>query len=65
MCRSRGWRRRFDADAFGTARIRSLETRVAVDEARIRALDSDVTPFRHLRLMGYTQVQYTFQSKPK
>jgi hypothetical protein len=44
------------------ARVRALETRVAVDEARIRALDSDVSPFRHLRLMGYTQLQYTFQS---
>lgn len=44
------------------ARVRALETRVAVDEARLRTLETDVGPLRHLKLMGFVQLQYRVQS---
>ena len=43
-------------------RVRALETRVAFDEARLRTLESDINPLRHLRFMGYVQLQYMAES---
>jgi hypothetical protein len=43
-------------------RVRALETRLAFDEARLRTLEDDVNPLRHLRFMGYVQLQYTAES---
>lgn len=56
-----------DADATKRAeatqiRVRDLEARVALDEARLRTLESDVGPLRHLKFLGYVQLQYLLQS---
>lgn len=50
-----------NADA-AQARVRALEAKVALDEARLRTLESDVGPLRHLHLMGFVQLQYQVQS---
>lgn len=44
------------------ARIRELETRLAVNEARVRTLEDDLGPLRHLKIQGYVQLQYQLQS---
>ena len=43
-------------------RVRELEARIALDEARLRTLESDVGPLRHLKFMGYAQLQYLLTS---
>ena len=43
-------------------RARDLETRLALDEARLKTLETDVGPLRHLHLMGFVQLQYLLQS---
>lgn len=50
------------AGGADAARVRELEARVALDEARLRTLESDVGPLRHLRFMGYVQLQYLLTS---
>ncbi|MEA2751790.1 MAG: hypothetical protein QOI41_5933 [Myxococcales bacterium] len=50
------------ASGADAARIRELEARVALDEARLRTLETDVGPLRHLRFMGYVQLQYLLTS---
>jgi len=49
------------ADA-NAARIRELQARIALDDARLRTLESDVGPLRHLKFMGYVQLQYLLTS---
>lgn len=44
------------------ARVRELEGRLEHDEARLRALEKSTSPFRHLKLMGYVQLQYLVES---
>lgn len=44
------------------AKVRALEARVALDEARLKAAEDDVGPLRHLKLQGYVQFQYRFES---
>ncbi len=44
------------------AKMRELEARVAVDEARIKTLEKDLGPLRHLKVQGYVQLQYQLQS---
>ncbi len=48
-----------DANA---AHIRELQARVALDEARLRTLETDVGPLRHLKFLGYVQLQYLLTS---
>ena len=50
------------ASGADAARVRELEARVALDEARLRTLESDVGPLRHLKFMGYVQLQYLLTS---
>lgn len=49
-------------DGSGDHRLRELEMRVAIDEARIKKLENDVSPLRNLTFMGYVQLQYRLQS---
>ena len=56
-----------DKDASRSAdlaqtRVRALETRVAFDEARLRTLENDVDPLRHLHFLGFVQLQYLADS---
>ncbi len=56
-----------DADAkkradAAEARAIELEARLEHDEARLRALEKSASPFRHLKLMGYVQLQYLVES---
>lgn len=52
-----------DRDAAGTsAKTRDLEARLAEDEIRLKALEDDLGPLRHLKIQGYVQLQYTLQS---
>ena len=44
------------------AKIRELEARVAVDEARLKTLETDLGPLRHVKVQGYVQLQYLLQS---
>jgi hypothetical protein len=44
------------------AHTRELEARLALDEARLRTLESDIGPLRHLKFMGYVQLQYLLTS---
>ncbi len=44
------------------ARVRELEMRVAIDEARITKLENTVSPFRNLSFFGYVQLQYRLES---
>jgi hypothetical protein len=44
------------------AKMRALEARVALDEARLKTLETDVGPLRHLKLQGYVQLQYLVES---
>lgn len=44
------------------AHTRELQARLALDEARLRTLESDVGPLRHLKFMGYVQLQYLLTS---
>jgi hypothetical protein len=39
-----------------------LEARVALDEARLKTLENDLGPLRNLRIEGYVQLQYRFES---
>jgi hypothetical protein len=48
--------------AAAEARVFELEARIAQDEARLRALEKSASPFRHLKLMGYVQLQYLVES---
>ncbi len=51
------------ADApLGDARRRDLDTRLALDEARLKTLEDDLGPLRHLKVQGYVQFQYRLQS---
>jgi hypothetical protein len=43
-------------------RRRELDMRLAIDEARLKTLEDDVGPLRHLKLMGYVQLQYQLQA---
>lgn len=43
------------------AKVRELEARIALDEARLKTLESDLGPLRHLKIEGYTQLQYRFE----
>lgn len=56
-----------DADANKAAaeartKIRELEARAALDEARLKTLESDLGPLRHFKVQGYVQLQYLVQS---
>jgi hypothetical protein len=56
-----------DKDANKTAdearaKMRELEARVALDEARLKTMEDDLGPLRHLKVQGYVQFQYRFQS---
>lgn len=56
-----------DADASrigedARAKILQLENRVALDEVRLKALEDDLGPLRHLKFEGYVQLQYRYQS---
>jgi hypothetical protein len=44
------------------ARVAELEARIEHDEARLRALEKNASPLRHLKLMGYVQAQYLVES---
>ncbi|MDB4939072.1 MAG: hypothetical protein JWP87_6044 [Labilithrix sp.] len=44
------------------AKMRELEARVALDEARIKTMEDDLGPLRHLKVQGYVQFQYRIQS---
>ena len=47
------------ADApLGDARRRDLDTRLALDDARLKTLEDDLGPLRHLKVQGYVQFQY-------
>ncbi|HSO33759.1 MAG TPA: hypothetical protein VLT33_14600 [Labilithrix sp.] len=46
----------------GEGRRRELDTRLAVDEARLKTLEDDLGPLRHLKVQGYVQFQYRLQS---
>jgi len=50
------------ADPSTVARVRELETRAALDEARLKTLEDDVGLLRHLKVQGYVQFQYRLQS---
>ena len=43
-------------------RRRELDARLAVDEARLKTLEDDLGPLRHLKVQGYVQFQYRVQS---
>jgi hypothetical protein len=43
-------------------RRRELETRLALDETRIKTLEDDLGERRHLKIQGYVQFQYRVQS---
>lgn len=43
-------------------RVLELETRLALDEARMKTLEDDLGPLRHLKVQGYVQFQYQYQS---
>jgi hypothetical protein len=49
-------------DADARAKIRELEARVALDEARLKTLETDLGPLRHFKVQGYVQLQYLLQS---
>jgi hypothetical protein len=56
-----------DRDARGNAedaraRVRELESRVALDEARLKTLEDDVGLLRHIKIQGFVQLQYQMQS---
>jgi len=44
------------------ARIRELEARMALDEARLKTLEDDVGLLRHIKLQGFVQAQYLLSS---
>jgi DMSO/TMAO reductase YedYZ molybdopterin-dependent catalytic subunit len=50
------------APGSGEARRHDLDTRIAVDEARLKTLEDDLGPLRHLKVQGYVQLQYRVQS---
>lgn len=55
-----------DKDAAKTAdearaRIRELEARLALDEAKLKTLETDVGFLRHLKIQGFIQLQYRVQ----
>ena len=43
-------------------RVKELEGRLEQDEARLRALEKTTSPLRHLKVMGYVQLQYLLES---
>ncbi|MBX3193292.1 MAG: hypothetical protein KF819_40290 [Labilithrix sp.] len=43
-------------------RVRDLENRLALDEARLKTLEDDVGLLRHIKVQGYVQLQYRMQS---
>lgn len=47
---------------LGDARRRDLDTRLALDEARLKTLENDLGPLSHLKVQGYVQFQYRVQS---
>ena len=50
-------------DPLGSAeRRRQVDARLAVDEARLKTLEDDLSPLRHLKVQGYVQLQYRLQS---
>ena len=44
------------------ARVKELEGRLAHDEARLRDIEKSTSLLRHLKLMGYVQLQYLLES---
>ncbi len=44
-------------------RLRELEMRVAIDEARLKKLENDLNPLRNVTFMGYVQLQYLVISR--
>jgi hypothetical protein len=48
-------------DADARAKMRELEARVALDEARLKTLETDLGPLRHFKVQGYVQFQYILQ----
>jgi hypothetical protein len=48
--------------ANAAAKVRELEARVALDEARLKTLEADLGPLRHFKVQGYVQLQYMLQS---
>jgi len=56
-----------DADASrmgedARVKVRELEARVALDEARLKTLEDDLGALRHLKIQGYVQLQYRYQA---
>ncbi len=49
-----------DDEAMKT-KLRELEMRAAINEARLKTLENDVGPLRHLKIQAYVQAQYRFQ----
>ncbi len=43
-------------------RMRELEAQLALDEARLKTLETDLGPLRHFKVQGYVQLQYLLQS---
>lgn len=43
-------------------RRREVDARLAIDEARLKTLENDLGPLRHLKVQGYVQFQYRLQS---
>lgn len=50
------------AAAANQERIRALETRVAIEEAKQKSLENGVGPLRNLKIQGFVQPQYIVQS---
>lgn len=48
-------------DEQARAKIRELEARVALDEARLKTMETDLGFLRNLKVQGFIQMQYRFQ----
>lgn len=50
------------SDGATLAKVRELEARAALDEARLKTVEDDLGPLRHLKVQGYVQFQYRYQA---